>query len=122
LGWLQPFLPLLQAAPARVVDGHSDPYMHSSSTSHGRPPLVEFKMHSDANIDMKRRVSCFSLQLNFNGNDSTLIRCVTQWLDRSSRSRETRVRDSLAKSDQNTLKVGIHSFRARRSAFKKGLV
>jgi len=39
----------------------------------GRLSLVELKMQSDANTEMKSRVNCFSSLQNFNSNESTHI-------------------------------------------------
>jgi len=45
----------------REVDGHSDPYTQSVArpTYHhrGRPSVVGLKVQSDANIEMKSRIS-----------------------------------------------------------------
>jgi len=61
----------------REVDGHSDPCMQSIAkpTHHHRwrPTLVGLKMQSDANTEIKSRVSCFSSLLNLNSNESTHI-------------------------------------------------
>jgi len=58
-------------------DGHSDPRTHGVArpTHHhkGRLSLVGFKVQSDANTEMKSRVSCFSSLLNFNNIESTHI-------------------------------------------------
>jgi len=60
----------------REVVGHSGPARkrRKSSPPSQRPTTIGGTyIHSDANTEIKSRVSCFSLLLNFNSNESTHI-------------------------------------------------